>query len=115
MHLDAVEARLLRHRRGVPVVADQTWNLVGSKRARHRGGCLRAVLEEDQFTGLDGRGRDGRLAMLLKADMGHAPDMPELAHDPPSGLVHGRGDARPSLGLRLRVDARREGVASALS
>jgi hypothetical protein len=56
MHLDTVEARLLRQRGGAPVVADQPWDLLGSERARHGGGSLRTALEEDEFTCPDRRG-----------------------------------------------------------
>ena len=58
------------------------------------------------------RCREG--AARLQRGMRYAPDMPELRKDPAAAGMHGLGHLPPSLDLGVIVDARREGIASAL-
>ena len=65
--------------------------------------------QADVTRGGDGA-RSNRQGTVQKLRIGNAPDVPELEHDAPAGLMHGPGDELPAVHLRGGPDSRRVGV-----
>mmetsp|Transcript_8584 Transcript_8584/g.24840 ORF Transcript_8584/g.24840 Transcript_8584/m.24840 type:complete len:556 (-) Transcript_8584:176-1843(-) len=110
VHLDAVEASLLRERGRAPVVLDDSCDLVDGQCAGLLVRLLGAVSGVHTVGAKVGAvdGDSGWRHDLLAAEEGavrRAAHVPHLVHDPAAIGVHGVVDALPALHLLARVEA----------
>src|SRR5699024_2271366 len=105
MQLDAVKAGADCILAGTDVLAHARLDLPRRQSARHA--CrLETLRRVGLAAGIDGRGRDRRLA-VVKVRMRDAPDVPKLQENVPTARVHGLGHLPPALDLGRGVNAGR--------
>ena len=113
VQLDPVEPGLPRPRRGTSEVADDSRDIrqveCAGRPVRDRpiGGVHDAGRRDRQW-------RNGETAVGLKRGDREPPDMPELSHDQPPGVVHRAGNPPPPLDVGSRVHTRCIGIADPL-
>jgi hypothetical protein len=115
MHFDAIETRFLGLARCIPVVVNDPRDFTDFKRTRHGGRRLSSRLKEDEVSRLDGGRRNWSSTVLLKVDMRHPSNVPELANDLASRVMHHVSDAMPGGDMFVGVDSWCEGVATTLA
>ena len=115
VHLHTVEPRARRAARRMAVIIKQAGNFIQVERARlgegHGRPFAQPVADEGLALGRPHAGGYRRAAFGLEHLMTDRADMPQLAEDPPTGIMHRVGHQLPAFHLAVGENPRCPGIA----